>query len=240
MAIGADQAEWFSSGETEVLLVSNEDGALLTFVDAHVIARADECAVTIADLNTDGRLEILLARYPGWEAGIIPLLNEGAWAFTELDAIRTDEFGPAFSSSDLNGDGQIDLIHAGERALATAMNITSLPGPFFDHTPLRRGEPAEFVVIGGVPGETAHFLYSLGAPEPSRGVRTLGGITLDLADPITRFGAATVQPDGRAALRRTIPANAPLRTVTTQAVIRRGPGGADSVKTPFRTARIGP
>jgi len=35
-----------------------------------------------------------------------------------------------------------------------------------------------------------------------------------------------------------MPPRAPLTEVVLQAVIRRGPGGADSVKTPFRTARI--
>ncbi len=238
VVVGAGQDQYFSHGENEVVLVNNDTGSSLTVVDSHVIPNGNRCTLALSDLNTDGRIEILLARSSDLRGGFIALLNEGSWGFSELDQFRSNEWGEGLTVSDLNGDGQMDVIHCGEQAFATMLNITALPGPVYDHTPLVRGRQAEFVVSGAVPGEQVYYLVALGGADNTRGVSALGGITLDLAEPFTRFGTARVQPNGRAVLRGKIPGNAPLRTVTSQAVIRRGPGGVDSVKTPFRTVRI--
>jgi hypothetical protein len=92
-------------------------------------------------------------------------------------------------------------------------------------------------VTDAQPGETVRFLYSLNEPGNGLGQPNLGGITLDILN-AKQLGSAIADQTGTATLTRTIPANAPLRNVTLQAVIRRGQNGQDSVKTPFKTTRI--
>lgn len=107
-------------------------------------------------------------------------------------------------------------------------------------TDLVRGEQAIFAVSGAEPGETVYFLYSFAGTGDGPCPPQIGELCLDLLEPITVFGSAAAGPDGRAVLVRTVPRAAPLRDVSTQAVVRRGPGGTQSVKSNPVTAPILP
>jgi hypothetical protein len=77
--------------------------------------------------------------------------------------------------------------------------------------PLRAGDPATFVVSGGVPGELAYV--AIGRPGVGRCLPVLGGGCLGV-DPVAHVaGPAVIGPDGRATLRLTIPDAAPVGPV---------------------------
>lgn len=196
-----------------------------------------ETHVLLNDMDTDGDLDLAMSAWPGiWVAE-----NSGSFAFREPHRLP-DRFpnGRSVLAADLGSDGQSDLVVAGSYEFVVARNMSPYTGPVLDHSVLKRGRPATMTVTDAQPGERVYFLYSREGAGNSVGIRQLGGITLDLVDPIQLIGSAVADANGVAELTITIPPNAPLTTVVMQAVIRRGPGGDDSVKTPFRTARIQP
>lgn len=91
------------------------------------------------------------------------------------------------------------------------------------------GEVAELTVTGAAPGETVRFIASgrgtgMGPCPPA-----LGGLCVDLQPPVKPIGVAVADELGRAVLELAVPAVSGV-TLYAQAVIQRGPGGVDSVK----------
>lgn len=116
--------------------------------------------------------------------------------------------------------------------------LTVSQTPMLMQDALTRGQTAQFLVTGAHPGETVSFLSSLSGEGEGPCSPQLGGLCVDLLDP-SAFGEATADNSGIATLTRVIPATAPLgQRISIQAVIQRGPDGADSVKTNVVTSRV--
>lgn len=102
--------------------------------------------------------------------------------------------------------------------------------PVLSQSTLAPGDMAWAQVDWATPGETIHFLRSSDA-----GVScppALGGLCVDLADPLTLIGTAVADASGTATLNLSVPASIPVGLdVYTQAVAVRGAGGSASVKT---------
>ena len=95
--------------------------------------------------------------------------------------------------------------------------------------PIVAGGLSGFTATNGTVGENIYFLVSLnsGAYAPPQ----LGGLALDLAQPIYHVGTASANAFGTAGINVSIPSNAPVgATAYVQAVAKRGVGGTDSVK----------
>ncbi|TAH39449.1 MAG: hypothetical protein EYC70_01300 [Planctomycetota bacterium] len=103
---------------------------------------------------------------------------------------------------------------------------------------LVRGNPAELQVTGALGGETVWFLYSTAGTGSGPCPPQLGGLCLDLLAPVQTLGSAAADTGGTATFTGIVPAGAPLIAVHFQAVVRRGPGGADSAKTATVSATI--
>ncbi len=106
--------------------------------------------------------------------------------------------------------------------VADALDLTA--------TPLKRGAPADLTVANAIPGERIYFLYTMAGMGAGPCPGSLGGLCLDLLNPITIAGDSLADNSGVAVLRVPIPSNAPLVDVYLQAVVRRGTGGAASLK----------
>lgn len=101
--------------------------------------------------------------------------------------------------------------------------------PFAQST-LQRGQTATWSLRGIEPGEAALFLYSWNGVGAGNAIPALGGLTLDLVPPAQWAGTAAADAAGVATLVQVIPPRAPVRMVGSQAVVQRGAGGADSLK----------
>ncbi|MFG0331703.1 MAG: hypothetical protein ACF8PN_17595 [Phycisphaerales bacterium] len=93
------------------------------------------------------------------------------------------------------------------------------------------GESAWLQAEWAEPGEIVSFVYSLNGIGIGPCLRPLGGLCLDILAPLTLIGEATADSNGLAVLFESVPPNAPSgREIFTQAVVQRGVGGEDSVK----------
>ncbi len=128
----------------------------------------------------------------------------------------------------------------GFRGAINASDPVPIDGILLAVGELHRGRTATLMTTRANPGEQVHFLYSLrgigNGPCPPQ----LGGLCIDLMNPVTDLGSAFADFNGTARLDRLIPSNAPLREVYFQSVIRRGNDGSQSVKSNPVTATILP
>jgi len=103
---------------------------------------------------------------------------------------------------------------------------------------LTRGRASQFRVTGARADEVVSYLFSTAGEGDGPCSPELGGLCVNLINPSV-FGNAKTDGSGTATLTRTIPADTPVgRTITIQAVIQRGPGGANSAKTNVITAKV--
>jgi len=105
---------------------------------------------------------------------------------------------------------------------------------------LIRGQDATLQVDDADPGETVFFIYGLNGEGEGPSIPQLGGLNLDILPPINLIGPAVADAFGTATITVPIPSGAPLINVSTQAVIPRGPGGIESVKSNANTEPILP
>src|SRR5690606_32481675 len=166
-----------------------------------------------------------------------------AWAQTYAGPTESNDFafdidfdaaGGVYTTGDADfGATRIDIVTVKYAEGSTADLILT-------QTALHRGQPATFTVEGAAVGDRIYFLYSFTGVGTGPCPPVLGGLCLDLLNPITVFGTSIADSTGTARLTRTIPANAPLRDVHTQAVAPRGIDGEDSVKSNTVTDTIQP
>lgn len=113
-------------------------------------------------------------------------------------------------------------------------------GPLLALSALHRGQPATLTVTGAQPAEVVNYFYSFQGPGSGPAYPSYGGMALDLRLPVKPIGSQTADAAGTAALHAVLPPNAPLRTISIQAAIARGPGGAESMRTQPASAPIQP
>ena len=104
------------------------------------------------------------------------------------------------------------------------------------HTALIRGGNAAFLAEGAQSGERVWF-----AASPNTGSNcyaALGGLCIDLGNPVHILGSAVANNSGLASLTFSIPSNLPAITVYSQAAAMRGVGGVDSMKSNRTTGQL--
>ena len=166
-------------------------------------------------------------------------MNEGRLVRLATPASSVFIANPALA--DVNGDGQLDaisFIYGPIPGILVSMNTTPRVGPHMMQTPLIRGEQVQFTITNAPPDTAANIVYSFGTPANSVGLHQFGGIVIDLGDPIFYLDKVNIDANGEGILNRNVPAKAPLRGLTTQALIRQGTQGQDSLKSNPVYARI--
>jgi hypothetical protein len=111
-------------------------------------------------------------------------------------------------------------------------------GPHLFVDPLVSGTTVDVIVTGANPGEAVYFGFSLAGVGAGPCFPELGGICIDLLLPIEILGVDAADTSGTAALSLALPPGLPPLTVSFQAVIPRGPGGVDTVKTNWVTRQV--
>ncbi|TAH39482.1 MAG: VCBS repeat-containing protein [Planctomycetota bacterium] len=198
-------------------------------------------SVATSDVNADGFSDVMTANFGSQD--ICVWLGRGDGTFEEVIRYGVGQQAWDLHHGDYDGDGLGDVAVLVERdspftswyypgVVVLRGLVGGLPNDLaLSQGELRRGQPAVFTVSHALPGETVYFLYSRNDTGAGPCPPQLGGLCLNLLRPITGLGSAQTDAGGTAALVLTVPAGAPAgQDVHTQAVARRGPGGAGSVK----------
>ena len=157
--------------------------------------------------------------------------NRTTFAISGLEPGRTYYF--TVTAYDASGN---ESSFSDEVSVAVPLMVSDIPMLMQD--PLTHGRETQFRVMGVNSDEVVSFLFSITGEGDGPCSPQLGGLCVDLLDPSV-FGEATADASGTATLTRTIPADTPVgHTISFQAVIQRGPDGADSVKTNAITAKV--
>jgi len=192
--------------------------------------------IETGDPDQDGDPDLFFADYNN--SGMALLKNHGDATFADMVTFDTPMTGWGASGlvvADFDNDGRVDFAvsHLSGDSFSVGLNTTA-PPPVFTQDPLIRTQPATLTVTGAGPGERVYFAYSMTGAAPA-GFKPwmLGGMCLDLLAPVSLIGSSTANGSGEASLTIFIPAGAPPVPVWTQAVILRGIGNEDSVKSNY-------
>ena len=158
----------------------------------------------------------------------------------EHHRIVPEQFVDPIYEFDLLTDGCYVAVHSVQFESAGEIRGQTIAIPRLSHTGLARGQDATLQVSGALGGETVHFLYSWDGVGFGPSVPQLGGLTLDVLNPVRMLGSATATARGTATLTVRVPQNIMPFPIAFQAVIRRGPGGSESVKSNTSTTAILP
>ncbi len=97
-------------------------------------------------------------------------------------------------------------------------------------TDLIRGFPATMTLDSAQPSELVYFVWSAAGTGSGPCFSALGGLCLDLLAPLNLAGTRLADATGTATFTKTVPNSAPTIPIHLQAVVQRGVGGADSLK----------
>ncbi len=206
---GSGQHTWFGD-----INVSDNGTAAISFSRSSVSQYISvECAIRSAsDPSGTFRSPELLQTSTSAETGS----RWGDYSGLEEDPLIPGKY---WSHNEFRTSGWRTWI--GEFELAHELDLTV--------TPITPGGLSAFSAANGNAGENIYFLLSLnsGSYAPPQ----LGGLALDLAQPVYHVGTAVANAAGNAGINVNIPNNAPVgANVYIQVVAIRGIGGIDSVK----------
>ncbi|MFG0330235.1 MAG: integrin alpha [Phycisphaerales bacterium] len=148
-----------------------------------------------------------------------------------------DRFGDVtLAAGDINQDGLDDYTVGSRRAavgglpeVGRAFIMTTTP-IYLGVSWSQARELVTMEVTGAEPGELCHFVASLDGFGVSSPIPELGGMSLDLLDPLSYVGATIVDEYGEATIARVTSWVVDPLDAYMQATIVRGAGGVDSIK----------
>lgn len=150
----------------------------------------------------------------------------GHWYVYGATAINSKRQIAAFASNALTGEaGTVLLTPVGNHPWLAVSNLV-------------RGQTATTTLTGAEADDDVVFLYTRSGIGQGPCPAVFGGLCLDLLNPVQLLGRTRADMGGSARIEYTIPAGAPRVLIYQQAVVRRGTGGADSVKSNAVTAAI--
>jgi Tol biopolymer transport system component len=178
--------------------------------------------------DANGVQDIFMRDLTAGMTSLISMNTAGVWgdSHSYFPAISAGATSVAFSSMATNFDpadtnGVMDVFAKDGGSSGTKWLHVGL---------LKRNATAEVDAYGFDPGERVYLIRGLGGIGAGQCPPQLGGLCLDLLDPITLQKSALADSFGHVDFQDHVPAAAPLIEVYFQAVAPRGLGGIDSVK----------
>lgn len=201
-------------------------------------------SLLLEDADDDGDLDALTANFSPQDFSLWLNQGDGTYAQGLRYGVAQNAYDIAFG--DFTGDGVGDVAVVSQVAYGSwwypGVSIFRGLAPAalaLTQTPLVRGQPATWTVTGANPGERVRIYRSRTGIGDGPCPPAYGGLCIDLQPPVRVLGDAVADASGIAEVTITIPPATPIGTqFHTQALIRRGAGGVDSVKSNTSSAVV--
>ncbi|GEM_PF-3726369 len=196
--------------------------------------------IKAADLNNDDHVDLVGAEVANRR--VVVLLNDGAGGLVESGGAYSASYPHIIAAGDFDGDDDVDVaiisrpeLEIPIKRLTVYFNSTiSDPGGaeslHLQSSTFVRDHQAQLIATRARGSEQVYFLLSTRGLGAGPRVPVLGGMQLDLRNPISIIDSAFADSLGRATLQLRIPPGAPPVMIGLQAVVRRGSRGRDSLK----------
>ena len=132
----------------------------------------------VADVNGDGKLDILTANAAGTEVSV--RLGDGNGGFSGSTQIGVGYLTASIATADVNGDGKIDMLVGNWGSGTVSVRLGDGTGGFSGFTEISVGYPPAFVAVGDVNGDGKLDLLAAGVYNNSVSIRLgdgTGGFT---------------------------------------------------------------
>lgn len=158
-----------SSGSAGVLLGTGTGsfGGVVTYSTG---VNSGPSGIAVADVNGDGKFDLLTANYNGNSAGV--LLNTGTGSFGVITTYSTGvNSGPrGIAVADVNGDGKLDLLTANYNGNSAGVLLGTGTGSFGVVTPYSTGAGPISIAVADVNGDRKLDLLTANGGSDTAGV----------------------------------------------------------------------
>ncbi|MGI4870773.1 MAG: FG-GAP repeat domain-containing protein [Janthinobacterium lividum] len=159
-------SEAYSTSTASVFL-GNGNGTFKTAVPYSTGSTSEPSGIRIADMNGDGKLDLITANKFASSAGI--LLGTGTGTFQAVTAYAAGSFGfpQALAVGDVNGDRKPDIITANSTSNTLGVLLNTTAGTFL---PTRAALPGTAAALSPNPAHASATLAATGLPAAARTV----------------------------------------------------------------------
>src|SRR5574341_426874 len=127
-------------------------GAQVSFtLNTDFATGASPRSVAVADVNEDGKLDLVVANYNTHTVSV--LLGTGTGSFGAKTDYATGSFPIAVAAADLNGDGHLDLVVANFNDSTVSVLLGTGTGSFGAKTDFATGETPAAVAVADLNGD---------------------------------------------------------------------------------------
>lgn len=166
-----------------------------------------------------------------WVELFLPPSPDFPFSGQVLPLMTPAESQPTFVSSPVQPQiTDLDLIGLDDHALFLTLDGYETPDLILVTGTMFDGQPASAFLAGAQPGEQVELFLGLGGPGTGPCLPQFGPLCGDLGNPIQPLGAFPADPLGNLQLQLPVPPGQMGLELMTQALVPRGPGGIDSVK----------
>ena len=140
-----------NSTSTVGVLLGNGNGTLQPQHTYSVGTSGGPYSVALADINGDGRTDIVVANHITRNAGV--LFGNGDGTFGTANTFNTDGYPQSVAVADLNGDGRPDIIIANPYSSDVSVLLSNGKGTFQPQQTYAAGNQPFSVAVGDVNGD---------------------------------------------------------------------------------------
>jgi hypothetical protein len=145
------------SGSTVSVLLGNGNGTFQAPVNYTIAPSAIVTSIAVADVNGDGKPDIIACNSNGSNSTVNVLLGNGNGTFQAPVSYASGGYGgggaPGMVVADVNGDGQLDIVLASSSSNTASVLFNQGNGTFGAPTNLAAGSGGFSVTVGDVNGD---------------------------------------------------------------------------------------
>ena len=184
------------SSDSVTVFWGNGDGRFLSNTDVATPANSFPYAVIAADVNKDGKLDLVTANSGATSNSVSVLLNNGNGTFGAPKTFAAGSTPYSVVAQDVNGDGNLDLMTANNGAGSVSLLLGNGDGTFGSPTNFAVGANPENIIVASLDGNPDLVVTNLG----SGNISVLLSTHTDQTPTVTTSAGAVSYTEGNGAV----------------------------------------